>query len=209
MEAITRTHFTYVAGAAAFALLMPPVVAQVDKSGLTGVVTDPSGAAIPGTQVTAVNSGTGARRQETTNETGIFRFALLDFGTYQVEVSPGGFKRFVGSGVVLDSGQITTVDVALEIGQSAESIVVTGESPLLRTEAGGIGATVDSKSVSELPIIGCNVFAYPALLPGVVPNPGYAKYLAPNMRLPLIASILRCAPRACGGSPPHLVASVR
>jgi hypothetical protein len=142
-------------------------VAQVNKSNLTGVVNDPSGAGVPAAAMRLVNTGTGAARQESTDPTGFYRFTLLDFGIYRLEVERPGFKKFVRGGIQLQTGETTTVDVALEVGELAESIAVTAESPLLRTETGSLGATVNRQVVNELPLIGRNPYVFVKLAAGI------------------------------------------
>ena len=132
----------------------PPASTQVNKGNLTGVVRDPSGGAVPGAAMRLVNTGTGAVRQESTDPMGFYRFTLLDFGTYRLEVERNGFKKFTRGGILLQTGETTTVDVTLEVGELTESVTVTAESPLLRTETGSAGATVDRQAVNELPLIG-------------------------------------------------------
>jgi hypothetical protein len=141
--------------------------AQVNKSNLTGLVSDPSGAAVPAAAMRLVNTGTGAVRQETTDPTGFYRFTLLDFGIYRLEVERTGFKKFVRGGIQLQTGETTTVDVTLEVGELAESVTVTAESPLLRTETGSLGATVNRQVVSELPLIGRNPYVFVKLAAGI------------------------------------------
>ena len=95
--------------------------AQVNKSNLTGVVQDSSGAVISGASIQLTNLGTGAVRTETTNTTGLYRFTLLDYGAYRLEVSNSGFKKWARGPVQLETGQTTTVDVTLEIGETTET----------------------------------------------------------------------------------------
>jgi len=141
--------------------------AQVNKSNLTGVVKDTSGSVVPGAALKLVNSGTGATRQEQSNGTGFYRFTLLDFGVYRLEVEQPGFKKFLRSGIELQTGETATVDVNLEVGQLSDAITITGEAPLLRTETGAIGATVDKQTLDTLPMIGRNPYVLIQLSPGI------------------------------------------
>jgi hypothetical protein len=68
---------------------------QVNKSNLTGVVRDSSGAPIPGVAIRAVNTATGATRHEVSNESGLYRFTLMDSGFYRLETDLQGFKKFM------------------------------------------------------------------------------------------------------------------
>src|SRR5712692_1077311 len=141
--------------------------AQVNKSNLTGIVRDPSGSAVPGVHIRLVNTGTGAAREEVSDNTGLYRFTLLDFGMYRIEAEATGFKKFVRDGIQLQTGETITVDVALEVGQMTESVTVTAEASALRTETGAIGATVNTQVLNELPLIGRNPYVFLTLTPGI------------------------------------------
>jgi len=99
--------------------------AQVDKSNLTGIIRDASGAAIPEATITVTNKDTGAVRTEKSDASGFYRFTLIDRGSYRMQVERAGFKRFVQETVQLQTGETTTIDIALTIGELAESITVT------------------------------------------------------------------------------------
>src|SRR5687767_3521715 len=125
------------------------ISAQVNKSNLSGIVRDPSGAAVVGTAVKVTNTGTGAVRQEQTDTTGLYRFMLLDHGLYRIEASHSGFKRFVQDNVQLQTGETITADITLELGQLTDAVTVTGEATMLRTETASLGNTVNSSAVNE------------------------------------------------------------
>lgn len=141
--------------------------AQVNKSNLTGVVTDGSGAAVSGATIRVTNIDTGAARSETTDISGLYRFTLLDNGRYRAEAEAPGFKKSVQESVQLNTGLTTTVDFSMAIGAVTESVEITGESPLLRTESANSGTTVTSKVIDELPLIGRNPYVFLSLAPGI------------------------------------------
>ncbi|HEU0140308.1 MAG TPA: TonB-dependent receptor [Bryobacteraceae bacterium] len=140
---------------------------QVNKSNLTGVVYDSSGSAIPGAKLRLVNTATGLVRETGSDVTGLYRFALLDFGTYRLEIESGGFKKFVRDGILLETGETTTLNATMEVGELTESVTVTGESPLLRTETGALGTSVNTQVIAELPLISRNPYAFLTLAAGV------------------------------------------
>ena len=148
-------------------LLATLAAAQVNKSNLTGFVRDATGAAVPAVELRLTNTGTGAVRTTQSDETGQYRFRLLDFGVYRLEVEQEGFKKYIRDGILLETGETTTVDVAMEIGAITESIEVTAESPLLRTETGALGTSVNTRVVNELPLIGRNPYVFLTLSPGI------------------------------------------
>jgi hypothetical protein len=143
------------------------ISAQVNKSNLSGVVRDPSGAAVVGTTVKMTNTGTGAVRAEKTDSSGLYRFILLDHGLYRIEASQSGFKRFVQDNVQLQTGETITADITLELGQVTDAVTVTGEATMLRTETSSLGNTVNSTAVNELPLIGRNPYVFLTLSPGI------------------------------------------
>ncbi len=147
----------------AAAILAISLSAQVNKSNLTGFVRDASGSSVPGVELRLTNTATGATRSATSDQTGLYRFTLLDFGTYRLEAEREGFKKFLRDGIELTTGVTTTVDVVLEIGDLAESVTVTAESPLLRTETGALGGSVSTQVINELPLIGRNPYVFLAL----------------------------------------------
>ncbi len=147
--------------------LLAVAFGQVNKSNLTGVVYDASGSAIPGASLRLLNTATGAERQAASDATGLYRFTLLDFGTYRLEIEAGGFKKFVRDGILLETGETTTLNITMELGQLTESVTVTGESPLLRTETGALGTSVNTRVVGELPLISRNPYAFLQLAAGI------------------------------------------
>jgi hypothetical protein len=150
------------------ALLLPSASSgQVNKSSLTGVVRDSSGAPIPGVSIRAVNTATGAPRQEVSNESGLYRFTLLDSGLYRLETELQGFKKFVQDRVQLATGETTTIDIILSVGEISESVTVAAETPLLRTETGALGTTVSTEVLNDLPLIGRNPYVFLTLAPGI------------------------------------------
>jgi hypothetical protein len=144
-----------------------PAYAQVNKSSLTGVVSDSSGASLPGVVIRLTNVGTGAGRTETTDTSGLYRFTLLDNGTYHLEAELSGFQKVVRESIQLETGQTTTVDLTMALEEVKESIDVRAESPLLRTETGSSGTTVTTQVLNELPLIGRNPYAFLTLSPGI------------------------------------------
>jgi Carboxypeptidase regulatory-like domain len=141
--------------------------AQVNKSNLVGIIRDQTGAAVPGATVRLVNTGTGAARQELSDNTGFYRFTLLDHGIYRVEVEQPGFKKFVRDGVQLLTGETITLDLTLEIGVPSESVTINAEASLLRTETGALGTSINTQVINELPLVGRNPYVFLTLSPGI------------------------------------------
>jgi hypothetical protein len=159
-----RSTASFAALFVAFAALL---TGQVNKSNLTGIVRDTSGAAIPAVSIKLTNVDTGVGRTERSDATGFYRFTLVDRGRYRLEAEQSGFKRFVQDNVELLTGETTTVDIALTLGEVAESVTVTGDAALLRTETGALGTTVNTQVINELPLIGRNPYVFLTLSPGI------------------------------------------
>ncbi|HZQ56213.1 MAG TPA: TonB-dependent receptor [Bryobacteraceae bacterium] len=136
-------------------------------SNLIGVVRDSSGAAVPGVTIKITNTGTGAVRQEITDDTGLYRATLLEVGKYTVEAEKPGFQKLLKEGIQLQVGETTTVDLTLEVGGLSQSVTVSAEAELLRTETGSIGSTLQSRNIQQLPTIGRNPYVFVALTAGI------------------------------------------
>ncbi|MGI8990999.1 MAG: carboxypeptidase regulatory-like domain-containing protein, partial [Bryobacteraceae bacterium] len=146
------------------------VFAQRDLGTLTGTVTDATGAAIPGAKVTITEQGTGQNYDLTTNGAGEFTRPALKPSTYDVTVSASGFKKSQQRDIVLNAGERTGVNIALTLGDIGQTIEVTASAPLLQTESTQVGAAINTKTLTDVPLGGQRNFAYLArLTPGVVP----------------------------------------
>jgi Carboxypeptidase regulatory-like domain/TonB dependent receptor len=149
----------------------PVVRAQVYSASVTGRVTDPSGAVIPGAQVTATNTANGFTYPATTNSEGIYTIENLPPSTYQIAVSAKGFERSVRTGVALVVSQHATVDLQVKVGATTQSVTVTGTAPLLQAQDSTTGQTVSRSLINDLPLNGRGVFDLVMLTPGVSQPP--------------------------------------
>ena len=144
--------------------------AQITTTTISGVVTDGTGAGIPNAQVTVSNTGTGAAHTVTTNVQGAYRIDLLPAGEYEVEVSATGFKKSKQTGVVLEISRAARVDAALSIGSVNEEVTVAADAPLVNTANAQVGRTTGNAEITNLPIVGRNVYTLLSLTPGVDSN---------------------------------------
>lgn len=154
-------------------VLLTPFSAEAQNITATilGTVADQSGAPIAGAAVVARSSDTGLTRTATTGEDGGYRFEFLPVGNYAVEVTAAsGFKKAVQSGIVLKIGDITRIDVTLEVGAVTEEVTVTTEPPEVNTTSSELGRTVQSAEIANLPLVERNVYALLDLTPGVQSN---------------------------------------
>ena len=145
--------------------------AQRDLATLVGTVTDPTGAGIPNAKVSISEEATGLKYDLVTSGGGEYARPALKPGIYTIQIEAAGFKKTTRRNISLTAGDRTGVDFALQVGEVTTNIEVSAEGAVLQTESTIIGASVDAKQVSELPLGGTRNFAYLARLsPGVVPN---------------------------------------
>ena len=136
------------------ASLSPGAGAQVLYGSLTGTVTDPTGAVVPGAQVKCSNVSTGVSAEATTDPAGIYRFASLLPGTYEVTITAMGFTTQQTPSVVINLNQIARVDAALQVAKAATSVTVTTAAPLLQTETANVQTEITTRQLQYLPIMG-------------------------------------------------------
>jgi hypothetical protein len=150
--------------------------AQSDRGTITGTVSDPTGAVIPGANIVVTNTETAARYETISTETGNYTLTQLPSGLYQVTVELPGFKKYVRQGLTVQAAQIVRIDVGLEVGNATESVTVEADAPLLKTESGELSHVITTRRIDELPILQTgaaagsggirNPFTVVALIPG-------------------------------------------
>ncbi len=137
---MTRTHHLHVARIVGVFLsltvcLATPLLAQrADRAIISGVVTDPQGAAVPGATVTIRNEATGVNTVHVTNGAGAYTSSPLVLGRYSVTVDLSGFKKAVSSGILLEGGDQVRQDIILQVGGLTETVEV--KSPEAWTSRG-------------------------------------------------------------------------
>ncbi len=154
-------------GASAFAQLR--VVGAI-----SGTVVDPTGAAVPNAQVTLKDTKTGLTKEATSTSSGTFFFPDLGSGVYEITVTTAGFQRSLLPNINVSTSQTTDVKISLEVGQPTETVtVVGGASQLLETSGQIVASTLDSQTVSSLPLANrSNVLVLARLAPGISPPIG-------------------------------------
>ena len=143
-------------------------MAQGTTATILGTVRDQTGAVLPGVNVQVSNLETGRVRNVATDAGGRYRVPALELGSYSVQGSLAGFRTFSKSGVVLTIGSEVVVDLAMEVGQIAESVTVTGETPLVETTNAQISGLVGDKQIRDLPLNGRSYDQLAFLQPGVI-----------------------------------------
>lgn len=150
--------------------LFAPLAAKADNvyASIRGVVTDPSGAAVPNVTVTAVNTDTGIVTRTTSSADGIFVFPQLAIGTYRVTATAQGFKTFQTSPFVLTVNQVYNLPVKFDLGTASETVEVRADTAQVETTNIQLQTLVDEKKIVDLPLINRNWTSLEQLTPGVV-----------------------------------------
>ncbi len=121
-----RVSFLFACVSLLLVLVCQFAAAQVTQGTITGLVTDATGAVVPGVKVLAKNAATGVQAETVSSSTGNYVIPNLQVGTYEVSVSTAGFKSWSRSGILLSAGDSVRVDVSLEVGQVTEQVTVSG-----------------------------------------------------------------------------------
>jgi hypothetical protein len=168
--------------AAAIVILAGAVAfAQSNQGTITGTISDPGGAVIPAAQIEVRNTDTGVVFSGGTSSTGNY-VIQVPAGVYQITVNVPGFKKFVEQNIQVVVATDTRTDVKLELGSSTEQVTVTDTAPLLKTESGEMSQVVDSKDVTELPVLTISGGGYAgATAMGNIRNPLQATLLLPGV----------------------------
>jgi len=137
-------------------LCAPGASAQnaISTGSISGQVTDTSGAAVGGATVAATNEATGVKLTAKTNSTGFYSFPSLTVGSYNISVSVTGFKTAIVNGLLVQVGQNAAANVALQVGEIAQSVTVMAQAPLLRTTESTVSTVVDENLIANLPLSG-------------------------------------------------------
>jgi hypothetical protein len=135
---------------------------------ITGTVTDPTGAVIPGVTVTARNVATGIETTTQSNEAGIYTLAQLKEGEYRVTARGAGFKEFAAQNVLLASRDYRPLDIPLKIGAVETQVEVVVGAPLIETETARISDTETADLLKDIPLNARGIWAFLALSPNVL-----------------------------------------
>lgn len=146
--------------------LTVPAGAQSVSARVEGIVTDESGAAVPGAAVTATHQATSVSRSVFTDARGGYVLTPLPVGTYQIKASLTGFKESTTT-ATLTVNQVARIDFKLQVGGQTEVVEVLGAAPIIDKTTSAIGTVIDQKQVASLPLNGRNFTQLATLSPGV------------------------------------------
>lgn len=140
--------------------------AQSDTGRVTGTVSDPTGAIVPGSTITLINTETSETRTATVGSDGTFNFTAVPRGQYRIEGSHAGFDKAAQS-FTLQVSQVQTIDFHLPIGAETQTVEVTDAAPIVDVSTSATGAVIEGKQVTDLPLNGRNFTSLATLVPGV------------------------------------------
>ena len=126
----------------------------VANAQLSGIVTDPSGAAISDAKITATQINTNAVRTVQSGSDGTFILPGLPIGPYKLQVEAQGFTTYIQTGIVLQVGESPKVSIALKVGEVAQQVVVTSDAALVQTDTASVSQVIDQARMVELPLNG-------------------------------------------------------
>ncbi|MBI1355465.1 MAG: TonB-dependent receptor plug domain-containing protein [Acidobacteria bacterium] len=144
-----------------------PAPAQEVSAGITGIVTDPSGASVVAAEVTAADLDRGLTYTTQTNEAGNYALPRVPPGRYEIRVQSEGFRTWLQPEVILEVNQRARIDVTMELGEVTETVEVSAAGPLLQTEKTEIGAVVTGEQTVDMPLPTRNFISMTLLVPGV------------------------------------------
>jgi len=124
-------------------------------SQISGTATDPTGAVVPGVEITVIQTQTGVKRTGTTDGNGFYVIPNLPLGPYRLEASKAGFRTFAQEQIVLELGSSPVIPVAMAVGNPTEQVIVETRASDVETRSAGVGTTVmESRQILDLPLNG-------------------------------------------------------
>ena len=164
--------YVVIALLAVFLLVLPNIARtqSLTTGDVAGTVTDPSGAAVRGANVTLKNNATGVTSTVTSNGTGAYRFPFLNPGNYTVTVNMKGFSPSAPHAATVAVGQASTVNVQLSVAAATTTVEVSGVGSVIQTENGNVSTTISPEIVSNIPNPGNDLTYYVQIAPGATMN---------------------------------------
>jgi len=148
-------------------------IARADITGsISGIVTDPSGAVIPGAKVTATAMSTNVQATTVTDAKGFYAFPALSVDQYRITLAQPGFDQFLMSGIVINANSAVRVDIKLTIGKVTNTLEVKSDALQVETQSTQMGEVIEGEKISSMPLNGRSFINLLALQPGVSPYQG-------------------------------------
>jgi outer membrane receptor protein involved in Fe transport len=166
-SAISFRSTIYVVAFLVFLSTGPVGLSQSSKGTVAGTVTDPSGAAVPRAVVVLKQQETSAERDTTTNDAGIYRFDAVNLGTYNLRIKAPGFREARVDGLTVAANQVANFDLQLELGSTAETVIVEAGAVALQTSEAVRGGNFETQQIIQLPLAAQDSINVLLLIPGV------------------------------------------
>ena len=147
---------------------VPAALAQTTYAGITGSVTDPNGAVVPGATIQATHLQTNYEYTATSNEAGVYTLSQLREGEYRLRARASGFQEYAAQDIRLVARDLRRIDIQLRIGTVETVVEVTAGASLIETETARIGNTKGAMTLRSLPLNTRSLYNFLALSPGVV-----------------------------------------
>jgi hypothetical protein len=139
-------------------------------SDLEVFVQDPAGATVQGSQLTLIQQTTGVERHAQTDQGGHYRFTALPVGAYELDVQKDGFSTVQRKGLILQVGQIATLNIQMSVASTQQNVVVNGNAPIVDVDRTTLGAVVNQAEIDNLPINGRDFLNFAPTVAGVTPQ---------------------------------------
>ncbi|MGB7546287.1 MAG: TonB-dependent receptor, partial [Terracidiphilus sp.] len=146
--------------------------AQAGRGGINGLVSDPTGAVIPGARITLLDHATGVALHTVSTGAGLYSFVSLTPGRYEVTASMKGFQSAAVDNVRVTVDQVSTANITLTIGSVTNTVTVTESSNLVDSTNSTVGQLISSETIDRVPLLTRNVFDLVQLSAGVTPANG-------------------------------------
>jgi hypothetical protein len=153
-------------------LISPVLFAQTNRGSISGVVSDPASAAVPGATVKVTNQGTNEVRTVTTAQNGTFTVNDLEPVTYRVEVDAQGFKKFIVNDVKVDTASVANLTVKLQTGSVETSVTVQAQAVMIDANSGTLSSTITTRQIEDAPLLNRSVLDLALTLPNVAGDAG-------------------------------------
>jgi hypothetical protein len=153
-----------------FCLFATLLMAQATSGSMSGTITDPNGAVVPGAKVSALHVPTGRGYEAVASDAGLYVLPNLAPGPYEVTVEQPGFKKLVRSGIEIRIGTRQDLDMSLEVGDLQQKVEIKAEAPLLELSSAERGQNISQQVLYSLPIYGGGLRsaeAFVGYMPGV------------------------------------------
>ena len=166
-NAFVRTARNFLSACILFFCAVCTLLGQAGRGSISGLVTDPGGALIPGAEVVLLNRATGVMQHTVTTGAGLYTFISLNPGVYQITVTQKGFRKVVQDKVAVTVDQVTELNITLEVGAATETVEVTAGTALVEPSNSTVGQLIDAPTIDRVPLLYRNVYDLVQLSAGV------------------------------------------